>query len=50
MKMEEKQMLPENQKKTWEAFFESTENNGILDRKTTLMIQLAASLALDCRP
>jgi hypothetical protein len=43
-------MLPEAQKIAFEAFFESTENNGIIDEKMTIMIQLAASLAIGCYP
>ncbi len=43
-------MLPEKQKKAYEQFFETTEKNGILDRKTTLMIQLAASFSMGCYP
>jgi hypothetical protein len=43
-------MLPEKQKQAYEAFFESTENNGIIEPKATLMIQLAASLAIGCYP
>jgi len=43
-------MLPERQKKSYEEFFESTANNGILDQKTTAMIQLATSFALGCYP
>ena len=43
-------MLPEKQKQTYKAFFESTEQNNILDSKTTLMIQLAASFAIGCYP
>ncbi len=43
-------MLPEAQKNAYEAFFESSEKNGILDKKTTLMIQLAASLVIGCYP
>jgi hypothetical protein len=43
-------MLPESQKKHYEAFYESTVNNGLLDPKTTVMIQLAASFAIGCYP
>ncbi len=43
-------MLPEAQTAAYEAFFESTANNGILDGKITNMIQLAASLAIGCYP
>ncbi len=37
-------MLPEKQKQTYEAFFESTANNEILDQKTTTMIKWKASV------
>ncbi len=43
-------MLPEVQKQTYKAFFESTAENKILDQKTTVMIQLAASFAIGCYP
>lgn len=43
-------MLPEKQKQTYEAFFESTAKNEILDQKTTMMIQLAASFVAGCYP
>ena len=43
-------MLPQMQHQAWEAFFESTEINAILDPKTTLMVQLAASFAVGCYP
>jgi hypothetical protein len=43
-------MLPERQKQKYEAFYESTTKNEILDQKTTVMIQLAASLVMGCYP
>ena len=43
-------MLPEKQKSTYEQFFESTVKNKLLDPKTTVMIQLAASFAIGCYP
>ena len=43
-------VLPMHQKEAYEAFFEATEENGILDPKTTVMIQLAASFAIGCYP
>jgi hypothetical protein len=43
-------MLPHIQKERYEAFFASTADNGILDRKTTVMIQLAASFVVGCYP
>jgi hypothetical protein len=43
-------MLPIQQKERYEAFFASTTENGILDPKTTVMIQLAVSFAIGCYP
>ena len=43
-------MLPEKLKQTYEAFYASTAHNDILEPKTTLLIQLAASFALGCNP
>ena len=43
-------MLPEDQKRKYEAFFESTAVNDTLDPKVTVMIQLATSFALGCYP
>ena len=43
-------MLPEVQKIAFESFFESTEKNGIINEKMTIMIQLAVSLAIGCYP
>jgi len=43
-------MLPKKQKERYEAFFASTTDNGILDPKTTVMIQLTASFVIGCYP
>lgn len=43
-------MLPRRQKETYEAFFASTCDNGLLDPQTTVMIQLAASFESGCYP
>jgi alkylhydroperoxidase/carboxymuconolactone decarboxylase family protein YurZ len=43
-------MLPEKQKQAYEAFYNSTAESGILDPKTTVMVQLAAAFALGCYP
>ena len=43
-------MLPDEQKRKYEAFLESTAENEILNQKTTVMVQLAASFALGCYP
>ncbi len=43
-------MLLGKQKKTYETFYESTANNELLDKKTTVMIQLSSSFAIGCYP
>jgi len=43
-------MLPEIKKNAYEAFYDSTANNDIINEKVTAMIQLATSLALGCYP
>lgn len=42
-------MLPEQQK-AFDAFYRTAHNNRILDEKTTLMVHLAASMAVACYP
>jgi len=39
-------ILPKRQKQTYEEFFESTAKNELLNQKTTVMIQLAASFVI----
>jgi hypothetical protein len=43
-------MLPETQKRAFGAFYDSARQNEILAPKTTLMIHLAASMAVACYP
>ncbi|MEW6531897.1 MAG: hypothetical protein AB1473_13755 [Thermodesulfobacteriota bacterium] len=43
-------MLPEMQNKAYAEFYESTAKNDILDPKTTVMIQMAAAMAVGCYP
>lgn len=43
-------MLPRKQHETYEAFYDSARNNDILEPKTTLMLHLAAAMALGCYP
>ncbi len=43
-------MLPEKQNKAFTEFYNSAKNNDILDSKTTLMIHMAASMAVGCYP
>ena len=42
-------MLPQQQKAFGE-FYKSARNNGLLDDKTTVMIHLAAAMAVGCYP
>jgi hypothetical protein len=42
--------LPKEQKRAYARFYHSARNNEILDAKTTLMIHLAAGLAIGCYP
>ena len=43
-------MLPEQQQKTFGEFYDSVRENTILDPKTTLLLHLAAAMALGCSP
>ena len=43
-------MLPKEQKVAYDAFYDSAHHNTILEPKTTLMIHLAAAMALGCYP
>jgi hypothetical protein len=43
-------MLPDKQQKAYTEFYNAASQNDILDSKTTLMIQLAAALAIGCTP
>ena len=43
-------MLPKGQKKTYRDFYDSARQNEILEPKTTLMIHLAAAMAVGCYP
>ena len=42
-------MLPE-QRKAFGEFYKTARHNDVLDNKTTLMLHLAASMAVDCAP
>jgi len=44
------EMLPENLNRAYTDFFEATADNTVLSKKTTVMVQLAASFALGCYP
>ena len=43
-------MLPRNQKKAYSEFYDSARHNEILPEKTTVMIHLAAAMAVGCYP
>ena len=43
-------MLPKKQKDAFNAFYDSARRNGILEPKTTVLIHLAAALAVGCYP
>ena len=43
-------MLPTEQLKAFDAFYDSARYNQILEPKTTLMLHIAASMALGCYP
>ncbi len=43
-------MLPKDQKKAYTEFYNSARHNDILEPKTTLMLHLAAAMALGCYP
>jgi hypothetical protein len=43
-------LLPKKQKRAFAEFYRSARNNEQLDAKTTLMVHLAAALAVGCYP
>lgn len=43
-------MLNKEQRKAYLAFYDSARHNDILDPKTTLMLHLAAAMAMGCEP
>ena len=43
-------MLPDKQKKSYTDFYESARNNEILEPNTTLMLHMAAAMAIGCYP
>ncbi|MCE0559269.1 MULTISPECIES: carboxymuconolactone decarboxylase family protein [Motilimonas] len=43
-------MLTENQQNKYEEFYESTHENEFLDSKTEVLVGLAASIAMNCKP
>ncbi|MGD8344448.1 MAG: hypothetical protein PVI38_12315 [Desulfobacterales bacterium] len=42
--------MPQKQKDTYRAFYDSARTNDILNPKTTLMLHLAAAMAIGCYP
>jgi hypothetical protein len=43
-------MLPRDQDELWDGFYDSARHNDVLDERTTLMIHLAAAMAVGCYP
>jgi len=43
-------MLPPKQMRAYAAFYRASRNNTELESKTTLMIHLAAAMAIGCYP
>ncbi len=43
-------MLSQTQQKTFNAFYNSARRNETLDPKATLLIHMAAAMAVGCRP
>ena len=43
-------MLPEKQKNSFNEFYDSARYNEILEPKTTLMLHMAAAMAVACYP
>ena len=43
-------VLKKNQQKLYEAFYESTHQNEHLDKKTDILVGLAAAMSMNCNP
>lgn len=43
-------MLSDEQRKLYDAFYESTHDNDVFDEKTELLVGLAAAMAMNCAP
>jgi len=43
-------MLPEKQQKAYTDFYDSARHNDILEPKMTLLVHLAAAMAVGCYP
>lgn len=46
----EELMLPTEQQKAFDAFYDSARHNEILEPKTTLMLHIATAMAVGCYP
>jgi hypothetical protein len=46
----EKALLPEKQKEKYREFYDAARYNDILEPKTTLMLHMAAAMAIGCYP
>jgi hypothetical protein len=44
------EMLPMEQQKAFDAFYDSARQNTILEPRTTLMLHVATAMAIGCRP
>ncbi len=42
--------LSKEQRKLYDAFYESTHDDGVLDSKTELLVGLSAAMAMNCEP
>lgn len=42
--------LTNEQRKLYDAFYESTHDDGVLDSKTELLVGLSAAMAMNCEP
>jgi len=43
-------MLPKRQRKAYDGFYDAARHNEVLEPKTTLIVHLAAAMALGCYP
>ena len=50
LRLWESMLLPKKQKRAYAEFYRSARHNETLDARTTLMVHLAAALALGCYP
>jgi hypothetical protein len=43
-------MLTKDGAKSWKTFYDSARHNDVLDERTTVLIHLAAAMAVGCYP